>query len=273
MSKVENGSAPIITEGISVYSNPLPHVLILTAIVVGVATTALALALVVRIRDSYGSIEEDEIEAEERHFLMLLSNLPALQVVLPLVAAPICLILRRSDWSWLCAVLVTWACLAISICLLLQVLSSGLISYPIGDWAAPWGIEYKVDILSAFLLVIVSSIGAIVLPYAHSSVSSEIPEARIYLFYTMYLLCLCGLLGIAITGDAFNLFVFLEVSSLSSYVLISMGRYRRSLTAAYRYLIMGTVGATFYIIGVGMMYMMTGTLNMTDLAESNTCGC
>ena len=66
MSKVEDGSAPIIAEGITVYSNPLPHVLILTAIVVGVATTALALALVVRIRDSYGSIEEDEIEAEER---------------------------------------------------------------------------------------------------------------------------------------------------------------------------------------------------------------
>ena len=66
MSKVEDGSAPIIADGITVYSNPLPHVLILTAIVVGVATTALALALVVRIRDAYGSIEEDDIEAAER---------------------------------------------------------------------------------------------------------------------------------------------------------------------------------------------------------------
>ncbi|MDB3954179.1 cation:proton antiporter subunit C [Alphaproteobacteria bacterium] len=66
MSKVEDGSAPIIADGITVYSNPLPHVLILTAIVVGVATTALALALVVRIRAAYGSIEEDDIEAAER---------------------------------------------------------------------------------------------------------------------------------------------------------------------------------------------------------------
>ena len=82
----------------------------------------------------------------------------------------------------------------------------------------------------------------------------------------MILLCIAGLLGIAITGDAFNLFVFLEISSLSSYVLISMGPDPRSLTAAYRYLIMGTLGATFYIIGVGLMYMMTGTLNITDLA-------
>ena len=61
MSNVEDGAAPIITEGIKVYSNPLPHVLILTAIVVGVATTALGLALVVRIKESYGTIEEDEI--------------------------------------------------------------------------------------------------------------------------------------------------------------------------------------------------------------------
>jgi len=82
----------------------------------------------------------------------------------------------------------------------------------------------------------------------------------------MYLLNLAGLLGIAITGDVFNLFVFLEISSLSSYVLISLGRDRRALTAAYRYLIMGTIGATFYVIGVGFMYMMTGTLNMEDLA-------
>ena len=66
MSKVEDGSAPIIADGVAVYSNPLPHVLILTAIVVGVATTALALALVIRIRDAYGSIEEDDIEAAER---------------------------------------------------------------------------------------------------------------------------------------------------------------------------------------------------------------
>ncbi|MED5532697.1 MAG: monovalent cation/H+ antiporter subunit D family protein, partial [Pseudomonadota bacterium] len=86
-------------------------------------------------------------------------------------------------------------------------------------------------------------------------------------FYTAWLLCLAGLLGIAITGDAFNLFVFLEISSLSSYVLIAMGSDRRALTAAYQYLIMGTIGATFILIGVGLLYALTGTLNMQDLAE------
>ncbi len=65
MAKVRGGTAPILAEGIGTYSNPLPHVLILTAIVVGVATTALALALVVRIRNAYGTIEDDEIESRE----------------------------------------------------------------------------------------------------------------------------------------------------------------------------------------------------------------
>lgn len=65
IAKVSGGTAPILKDGIDVYSNPLPHVLILTAIVVGVATTALGLALIVRIHGDYGTIEEDEIEAEE----------------------------------------------------------------------------------------------------------------------------------------------------------------------------------------------------------------
>ena len=78
---------------------------------------------------------------------------------------------------------------------------------------------------------------------------------------------LTGLLGITITGDAFNLFVFLEISSLSSYVLIALGRDRRALTAAFQYLVMGTIGATFIVIGVGLLYMATGTLNMLVAAR------
>src|SRR5690606_14149568 len=102
--------------------------------------------------------------------------------------------------------------------------------------------------------------------YAGTSVADEIPPARAAFFYAACLLNIAGMLGIAITGDAFNLFVFLEISSLSSYILISQGRDRRGLTAAFQYLIMGTIGATFILIGIGMLYMMTGTLNMADLA-------
>ena len=198
---------------------------------------------------------------------MIGSHLAVLQVIVPLMAAPLCIILRRPNAVWLLALVVTWISLAISVSLLIQVQDTGPISYHLGNWAPPWGIEYRIDTLNAFVLVIVSAIGAITLPYARASVAQEIPEDRIYIFYCMLLLCLTGLLGIAATGDVFNLFVFLEISSLSSYVLISLGRDRRALTAAYRYLIMGTIGATFYIIGVGLLYMMTGSLNMADLAQ------
>ena len=197
---------------------------------------------------------------------MIATQLPILQVILPLIMAPIALIVRSPRTVWMLTLLVTWVTFSISLALLMQVLDSGTIIYRIGGWVAPWGIEYVLDKVGAFVLVIVSATGSIVMTYARRSVEAEIPEDRIYLFYTMFLLCLTGLLGIVITGDVFNLFVFLEVSSLSSYVMISLGKDRRALTAAYRYLIMGTIGATFYIIGVGLLYMMTGTLNMADLA-------
>jgi multicomponent Na+:H+ antiporter subunit D len=192
---------------------------------------------------------------------------PVLQIVLPLMAAPICIILRSALAGWLLALVVTWGALGASLLLLLHVIGHGPISYAIGNWAPPWGIEYRIDLLSAFVLVTVSVVGAVSMVFARKSVALEVPGDRVYLFYAMYLLCFTGLMGIPITGDAFNLFVFLEISSLSSYVLISLGRDRRALMAAFRYLIMGTLGATFYIIGVGLMYMMTGTLNLADLAS------
>ena len=197
---------------------------------------------------------------------MIDAHLPPLQVVVPLIAAPLCVLVRNPKIAWVLATAATWAAFAIALALLGRVSESGPIIYALGDWAAPWGIEYRIDLVGAFVLVIVSAIGSVVMPFAKASVEHEIPRNRIYLFYAMYLLCLAGLLGIAITGDAFNLFVFLEISSLSSYVLISLGSDRRALTAAFRYLVMGTIGATFYIIGVGLMYMMTGTLNIADLA-------
>ena len=198
---------------------------------------------------------------------MIAPHLPILQVVLPLLAAPFCVLLRRERLAWLLALIVSLLCLVIAFALLTQALREGVISYELGSWSAPWGIEYRVDPTNAFVLVIVSLIGAVVLTFARASVAAEIAAGRGHLFYCMLLLCLCGLLGIVVTGDAFNLFVFLEISSLSSYVLIAMARDRRALHAAYQYLIMGTIGATFYLIGVGFLYMMTGTLNMADLAE------
>jgi multicomponent Na+:H+ antiporter subunit D len=198
---------------------------------------------------------------------VLLANLPALQVVIPLVSAPVCLLLRKPRHAWACALVVSWLVLAIAIVLVQQVSAAGTLSYAIGAWATPWGIEYRIDMAGALMILIIASIGAVVMPFAWRSVQDEILKKHTGLFYTCYLLCLTGLLGIVVTGDAFNLFVFLEISSLSSYVLISLGSTRRALTSAYQYLVMGTIGATFILIGIGLLYMMTGTLNMLDLSQ------
>ncbi len=197
---------------------------------------------------------------------MIREHLPVLQVVLPLVAAPLCLLLTRSVWAWLLAFITSLAALVISIVLLREVYTGEVLSYAIGGWAAPWGIEYRVDAVNAFILIIVTAISVVALMFAKTSVAQEVAGDKQGLFYTAWLLCLTGLLGIAVTGDAFNLFVFLEISSLSSYVLIGLGQDRRALTASFQYLVMGTIGATFILIGIGLLYMVTGTLNMMDLA-------
>ena len=154
----------------------------------------------------------------------------------------------------------------ISILLLQQVMQTGTISYELGGWSPPWGIEYRIDKLNAFIALIISGVSTVVLVATQTSIEKEIPQEKHTLFYILYLLSLTGMLGIVTTGDAFNVFVFLEISSLSAYSLIALGRDRRALWASFQYLIMGTIGATFILIGIGLMYQMTGTLNMVDLA-------
>ena len=195
------------------------------------------------------------------------AHLPALQVVITLLAAPACILVRGHDLAFWLALLTTWAAFAVSCLLLDQVMTSGIVSYELGGWAAPFGIEYRVDALNAFVLLIVSGIGAIVLPFTPRSLLIEMVGEKAYLFYCAFLLCVTGLLGVTITGDAFNLFVFMEISSLASCILISLGPHRRALTAAFQYLIVGTIGATFIVIGIGLIYGATGTLNLNDIAE------
>ena len=193
-------------------------------------------------------------------------HFPVLLVVIPLLAAPVCTLVRHARTAWFIALAATWTAFGIALSLLSRVQTEGVVSYELGGWVAPYGIEYRLDLLNAFVVVIVTAIGAVVTPFALRSVERELEGGKLSLFYSAYILCFTGLLGIAVTGDVFNVFVFLEVSSLSAYALIAMGQDRKALTAGFQYLIMGSVGATFIVIGIGMMYVMTGTLNMADLA-------
>lgn len=198
---------------------------------------------------------------------MIGSHYPILQVVVPLVAAPLCSLLPKSKLPWLFATIISWLTFAISLAVLIQVNNNGALTYELGNWPAPWGIQYYIDTIGAFVLVLVSSIASITLLASREIIEKEITQEKHALFYTAFLLCYAGLLGIVATGDAFNVFVFLEISSISSYALIAMGENRKALTASYEYLIMGTIGATFILIGIGLLYMQTGTLNMLDLKQ------
>lgn len=194
------------------------------------------------------------------------NHLLALQVVIPLMGAPLCFLLRRPALAWVFSLSISLLTLIIAFLLLQMTLQTGPLSYALGGWAAPWGIEYRVDTVNGYVLLLVTAISTLSLLYARSSFDHEISTEQQPLLYAGWLLCLTGFLGMTITGDAFNVFVFLEISSLSSYLLISMGTDRRALTAAFRYLVIGTIGATFILIAIGLFYSLTGTLNMADLA-------
>jgi multicomponent Na+:H+ antiporter subunit D len=196
-----------------------------------------------------------------------MTQLPILQVLIPLLGAPLCALLRQRRVAWLLFVAAASGALVCALLLARRVLQGEVLRYSLGGWPAPTGIEYVIDPVNAPMLALVSTVALIVAVYARASVELEIEPHLIPLFYACMCLCLAGMLGVTATGDAFNTFVFLEITSLSSYALIAMGRRRRALLAAFRYLIIGTIGATFLLIGIGLAYAVTGTLNMADLAQ------
>jgi multicomponent Na+:H+ antiporter subunit D len=124
------------------------------------------------------------------------------------------------------------------------------------------GIELVGDALSGLVVVLIAAVALAVLAYSRRA------GPRGNAFYTVYLIMTGGLMGVALTGDLFNLFVFLEIVGLSTYALISSGRGPESAVAALKYLVVGTTGASIYLIGVGYVFLETGTLNMVDVSRS-----
>ncbi len=200
----------------------------------------------------------------------LAPQLPALIVVTPLLVGLLCALVARGAAGWWFAMASSVLVFAASLQLLHDVVLQGptSITYLMGNWPVPWGIAYQIDALNASVLVIVALIGALVTLYARRSVPSEIAREKLHFFWAVWMFCQTGLLGITITGDAFNLYVLLEISSLATYALIAMGkdRNRRALTASMNYLVLGTIGASFILLGIGYLYMVTGTLNMADMS-------
>jgi multicomponent Na+:H+ antiporter subunit D len=193
------------------------------------------------------------------------AQLPILPVLLPLVGAllqPIVgLATRRAAWPL--AVVTAAATAAAAVGGLLDVLARGTHRYPVGGWAPPWGIEVVLDPLSGFTACVIAAVVTLALLAGGPSVRARYPGEE-PTYYALALLLVTGLLGLVVSGDLFNVFVFLEVASISSYALVASGG-GPALAAAFRYVVLGTVGASFYLLGVGCLYALTGTLNMADL--------
>lgn len=193
---------------------------------------------------------------------------PILIIAIPLLVSilniPVGLV--RRSLCYPLTVLTTFSCVYLSFVIADTVINTGNISYRLGGWEPPWGIEYAIDHLNAYMLIIVSIVSFVVAVYSKNSIEKEIQKEKTIYFYTIYLLLVTGLLGILVTGDLFNLFVFLEIASLAGYALVAIGEDRAPL-ATFNYIIMGTIGACFYLLGVGYLYIVTGSLNIADLTR------
>ncbi len=193
----------------------------------------------------------------------------ALLVVLPLLLGAIVSILPREKMAWAITLIVSLILTVTAFGLVLTIFGGETQLYKLGGWDPPHGISFVIDGLNTPVLFLISAMALLCTIYGLPSVAAEVEPKKRAPFYAAFLIGVAGLLGMVVTGDAFNVFVFLEVSSISTYVLVAMGasRDRRALKAAYNYLILGSIGATFFVIGLGFLYMETGTLNMADIGR------
>jgi multicomponent Na+:H+ antiporter subunit D len=134
----------------------------------------------------------------------------------------------------------------------------------IGFFSAPIGINLVLDGFSGFFLIIVNLIAFMAILYSISYMEQYTAK---YKYYALFLLMVGGMNGVVLTGDMFNLFVFLEIASIASYALVAFGCEHEELEASFKYLVLGSLGSTFILLGVALLYGLTGFLNMASIAK------
>lgn len=201
--------------------------------------------------------------------MTIAKHLPALQVLLPFFGALFSALTYNRLASWIIALVCSILGLTLAI-YALPLAKEGM-TYAFGGWQPPIGIEYRIDYLNQPLIVFINSTLVFFLLFGreliNSSITNYIEDKKQHLFYSLLLFAHTGYLGIVSTNDIFNLYVFIEISSLATYVLMSKGRDKKALIGAFDYLMLGTIGATLILIGVGFFFSLTGSLNITDIAN------
>jgi multicomponent Na+:H+ antiporter subunit D len=158
------------------------------------------------------------------------------------------------------AFLVTGALAAMAVAMIFE----APFAYRVGSFPAPWGILLVLDGMSALMLIIINVIGFLSVIYSLKYMTAYTAKPK---YFSLFLLMVAGMNGVVITGDLFNLFVFLEIASIASYALVGFGCEHEELEASFKYLILGEVASTAILFGIAFLYSMTGTLNMPDLAR------
>ncbi len=145
-----------------------------------------------------------------------------------------------------------------------KVLNEGIQSLNIGDWTAPFGITLVSDLLSAIMVAITSVINFSTSVYSLATMDEERQK---FGYYPLLQILLMGINGAFLTGDIFNLYVWFEVMLISSFVLLALGSKREQLEGAIKYVTLNLLSSALFLAGVGILYGLTGTLNMADLAR------
>lgn len=192
-------------------------------------------------------------------------NIIPLFVILPLTGAFLTsLVAKKLKWlSDILGNLTTLSSLTAAVFSVFIVNKYGVLVYSVGIWKPPIGIAMVLDSLTAFMLLTVNLIAFVITLYSVNYMEKYTAK---WTFYTLFLLMLAGMNGVIITGDIFNLFVFLEIASVASYALVAFGTEQEELEASFKYLIMSTVGSLFILLGIALVYSYTSTLNMADIA-------
>ncbi|OEF97864.1 complex I subunit 5 family protein [Desulfuribacillus alkaliarsenatis] len=197
----------------------------------------------------------------------MIEHLPALLVVIPLVLSVIILFIayisaRLLRWT---AISTTVVLVLLSILTLVTSVQEGALTYAFGGWLPPWGIAFIVDPMSAFIVLVTNVLFTLAVLYGGAYLYG-MHWLRTGCYYSLFFLMVAGMSGMLISADLFNIFVFMEMSSLATYVLIAFAGTRANF-AAFRYLIIGTLGAKFYLLAVAYIYGLTGSLYFLDVAE------
>jgi multicomponent K+:H+ antiporter subunit D len=193
----------------------------------------------------------------------LLDHLPILPVAIPALAAPVALLAmrRRRALAVAIAFAASFVQLAVALLLMARVSGGTILAYRLGDWPAPFGIVLVADRLAALMLVLTACLALIAL--LHGVVTGA--DRKGWHFHPLFQFQLMGLNGAFLTGDLFNLFVFFEVLLIASYGLMLHGQGPARLKAGVQYVVVNLVGSSLFLIALGMLYALTGTLNMADM--------